>query len=248
VQRLPLLVILCIAAGLIAWNVGHYAPDPLAAERAAERVLLQAPATEEARAGMALAMGIGAQGTLDHPLEGAAASQGAAADAARSAADCPEDLQLLSDEEGQEQDVPLLHDDGSLQADVHTKDGLLDGPWVEYTPDGEKLTEGEFIEGARAGHWVFWRPDGSKRAEGSYLTGVKQGAWTSWHENGLPEREVFYEAGDQDGMYREWYTNGQVRAAGLFILGRREGFWEFYDFEGGIDVRTGTYVNGKRVR
>jgi hypothetical protein len=248
VQRLPLLVILLIAAGLMAWNVGRYAPDPRAAERAAERAVVQAPSTEDTQAGVALAMGVGAGGTLERSLEGATASQGSTVDAGPPAVDCPEDLTQELDGGGEEQDVPLLHDDGSLQADAHTKDGLLDGPWVEYSPEGQKLTEGSFIEGARAGHWVFWRPDGSKRAEGNYEAGVKQGPWTSWHENGAPEREVIYQAGDQDGMYQEWYTNGQIRTAGVFILGRREGFWEFYEFDGSIDVRTGTYVNGKRVR
>ncbi len=247
-QRLPLLLILFLVAGLMAWNVGYYTPDALSDVEGSDDEGLPAPAVEDVPGVVALAMGVGFAGTLDPSFEDGVHEPGPLVDESLEVPDCFEDLEVVTAEPGQEQDVPILHEDGSLRAEVHTKDGLLDGPWIEYTPEGQKISEGQFIEGARAGRWVFWRPDGSKRAEGRYAAGVKQGPWTSWHENALPEREVFYEAGDPDGMYREWYTNGQVRAAGLFILGRREGYWEFYDYDGSLDVRTGNYLSGKRVR
>jgi len=138
--------------------------------------------------------------------------------------------------------------DGRERLVAERRDGVLHGTWTEWWPSGEKAVEGGHVEGARSGPWVFFYESGAKMEEGLFVGGNREGQWASWHEEGTPVREVRYRDGHLEGLYTEWYSNGQVRCRGGFVEGRREGTWQFFDYEGGSDRRSGYYRAGRRVR
>lgn len=125
-------------------------------------------------------------------------------------------------------------------------DGLRAGRWQLRWPSGTPQGEGEYRGGVRVGSWTFWHETGAPRACGDYVEGCRDGEWREWHDDGGVAVRAAYEEGELHGAFVRLYTNGQVRESGRYVRGLREGPWEFFDFAGRVDVRTGTYVHGRR--
>ncbi|HTI19573.1 MAG TPA: hypothetical protein VL652_01195 [Kutzneria sp.] len=51
-------------------------------------------------------------------------------------------------------------EDGRITSLTTYRDGQLDGPEVEYYPDGSKESEGTYSMGTTVGEWRTWYPDG----------------------------------------------------------------------------------------
>ena len=127
------------------------------------------------------------------------------------------------------------------------QDGKRVGIWETFEPGGQPRSKGRYEDGRRAGHWQFWSESGTRDLTGEYRDGMKHGAWSGWHPNGSRRSDQAYSEGRPNGTHTLWYSNGQVKETGLFVLGLRQGLWQFYDFAGNPDMRTGIYVNGQRV-
>ncbi|HEX8269926.1 MAG TPA: membrane-binding protein [Flavobacterium sp.] len=48
------------------------------------------------------------------------------------------------------------HENGSIQQQGFFKEGKLDGQWVSYDVNGNKLAVAEYSKGVKTGKWVFW--------------------------------------------------------------------------------------------
>ena len=58
------------------------------------------------------------------------------------------------------------------------------GSWVEWYINGQKHSEGEYVDGKRTGIWVWWHTNGQKMQEGKYWDGIPSGTWAAWDEDG----------------------------------------------------------------
>ncbi len=110
-----------------------------------------------------------------------------------------------------------------------------DGHRTTWYPNGQKASEGEFIDGEETGAWTTWHPNGQVSSQGNYVSrnagrgnsgsrkGEKIGAWTTWHANGVKASEEVYgyetdEGGfiTFDGMWTTWYENGERQTEKVF--------------------------------
>ena len=48
------------------------------------------------------------------------------------------------------------YDNGKVQQEGFFKDGKLEGKWVSYDAQGNKLSVGEYSNGQKTGKWFFW--------------------------------------------------------------------------------------------
>lgn len=48
------------------------------------------------------------------------------------------------------------YDNGKVQQEGFFKDGKLEGKWVSYDSQGNKLSVGEYSNGQKVGKWFFW--------------------------------------------------------------------------------------------
>ncbi len=48
------------------------------------------------------------------------------------------------------------HENGKVQQEGFFKDGKLDGKWIAYDTQGNKLSVGEYSNGQKVGKWFFW--------------------------------------------------------------------------------------------
>lgn len=121
---------------------------------------------------------------------------------------------------------------------VLTGEGILDtagrqqGMWVEYHPNGQIKSKGEYLNGKRILEWVFYHPNGKIEQKGKYdKKGKAQGPWKWYYESGNLLREENYRNDLQDGMMTEYADLGKdsvmIITKGEYIDGQKEGPWMF---------------------
>lgn len=136
---------------------------------------------------------------------------------------------------------------GRLRAQGEQLDEQRVGHWDEWYENGTRSAVQEYdLDGERVGEWRSWYEDGSARSQGSYIQSLRHGRWITYHPNGKRKSEVEYRMGRREGFSQEWYSNEQIKEAGFYRAGRREGFWQFFDYQGLEDRRTGDYEAGHR--
>jgi antitoxin component YwqK of YwqJK toxin-antitoxin module len=55
-----------------------------------------------------------------------------------------------------------FYENGQVQQEGYFVDGKLDGIWVSYNEDGDKIASGEYVDGVKTGKWFFWSKDSQK--------------------------------------------------------------------------------------
>lgn len=58
------------------------------------------------------------------------------------------------------------YENGKVQQQGHYLNGKLQGEWISYDADGNKLAIGEYNKGQKVGKWLFW--NGNKLNEVEY--------------------------------------------------------------------------------
>lgn len=58
--------------------------------------------------------------------------------------------------------------DGKIKADYKTKDGMFEGAYVSYYPNGVKKAEGQFVHNTRVGKWSVWDTAGNLLVKRNY--------------------------------------------------------------------------------
>jgi antitoxin component YwqK of YwqJK toxin-antitoxin module len=152
------------------------------------------------------------------------------------------------------------------------EDGLEEGPWTYWYPEGTRREEGRFQAGQREGPWRFWRQDGTleseqsfhggalhgpaveydeagrKLAERSYRDGVPDGLQVEYHPDGSVQSEARFSAGRLEGLQRRWYPDGTLQMEGPMRAGKREGRWTYYHTDGTVnEAWSGQYEADERV-
>jgi len=83
------------------------------------------------------------------------------------------------------------------------------------------------LEKIENGKWTLWHENGQKSSEGEYINGEKNGKWTIWHQNGQKSVEGEYINGKQNGKWIRWYSNGQKEYEGEYLNEEKNGNWIF---------------------
>lgn len=77
------------------------------------------------------------------------------------------------------------YDNGELEAIQQFKDGVGNGIWINYNPDGSKESQGTFVNNKTIGPAMLFYEDGSVKAEGKYIhLKIKVGWWTFYDRQG----------------------------------------------------------------
>jgi antitoxin component YwqK of YwqJK toxin-antitoxin module len=108
------------------------------------------------------------------------------------------------------------------------EEGIKDGPWKEYYPNGAIKSEGTYDKGNRIGGWKFYYPNGQLEQIGTYnKDGKADGSWTWYYATGDLLREESYFNGKIDGFSIEYDEYGVVIAEGEYLEDEKEGKWKF---------------------
>jgi antitoxin component YwqK of YwqJK toxin-antitoxin module len=107
---------------------------------------------------------------------------------------------------------------------------------TEYDKEGNIITKGEYIEGRRNGEWYF--KVGLAEIKGIYSDDMRSGLWRYWD---LPksmgkEKTLRFEGrfieDNPHGEHTWYWDNGNRKDQGEYVMGRKEGNWIYYNYDG----------------
>ncbi|MEZ6096391.1 MAG: hypothetical protein R3C03_19540 [Pirellulaceae bacterium] len=159
---------------------------------------------------------------------------------------------------------------GVKMREMTFRDGIIDGMFVERSPQNQTTRQEEYVEGRKVSvDTAFYEPD-RKRAESTYLEaklvpdghddwwtakpagykneGVRtqEGPVASWFQNGQLEMRGQFVNGERDGDFIVWHPNGQKKLVGLFKAGERVGIWTWWHANG-LKASEGRFENDNPI-
>lgn len=148
------------------------------------------------------------------------------------------------------------HDNGKPKLIGSYKDGIPEGVFREYSPDGQIVAgevykdgvligEGIFdAQGREQGPWKEYHDTGELKAEGEYLNGVRINSWKFYHVSGKIDQQGKYDKrGRPIGDWKWFYDSGQALREESYMDGIRNGIMIEYD-EKGNTITQGEYIDG----
>ena len=126
---------------------------------------------------------------------------------------------------------------------VTFRNGLLDGPLMEWNEQNRVVRNDEYIEGQKVVRVTAFYAPKQKRSEIYYLEGklVLEGADSWW--DGEPAEYVLDGVRVQHGPVLAWHSNGQRNMAGQFRDDERVGLFLWWH-ENGTRALSGRYDDG----
>jgi hypothetical protein len=87
-------------------------------------------------------------------------------------------------------DVPFTGevDEGEHRGAI--KNGIFEGPWVGYWPNGRVEFKGTFKNGQREGPWVRFSIIGQLWLKGAFKNGKPEGPWLWYNEDGATDEDL----------------------------------------------------------
>jgi len=128
------------------------------------------------------------------------------------------------------------YDEGQLLREEYYFNGFQDGVMTEYDKDGEIITKGEYIEGRKNGEWYY--KVGLSEVTGTYSDNMRNGLWRYYDLPGSLGREKVlrfegrFIEDNPHGEHTYYWDNGNRKDQGEYVMGRKEGNWIHYNYDG----------------
>lgn len=130
------------------------------------------------------------------------------------------------------------------------------GIWTSRYTNGQKISEGMYVNGMKQNYWIRWYSDGSKFAEGYYVDNKFSDRWIYWYDKttsmmnyGINKEQKkikgYYNNGMLTDHWTKWHSNGQIELDGEYIDGTAIGRWSFYQENGDVNLHN-AQINKKR--
>jgi uncharacterized protein len=137
------------------------------------------------------------------------------------------------------------YDNGNLWMEEFYDGGLENGMMTEYSDSGTVIAKGNYVDGLEDSSWVYQM--GDTKVQGSYKEGKREGTWKYYYDNGNLNFSGKYIDDNADGKHSYYWDNGKLREEGFYIMGRREGEWYKFNYDGTLFLTT-TYKNGIEIK
>jgi len=143
-------------------------------------------------------------------------------------------------------------DTGELLKEENYHKGLREGMSTQYDETGKVVEEGEYVNGNEEGPWV--EVSGDNVTRGIYRDGLRNGMWYSFilSKNGEKTDSLLcfrgaYVEDNPDGKHVWYWDNGKVRDEGTYVMGKKEGDWLKYNYDGTLFMII-TFRQGIEIR
>ena len=125
------------------------------------------------------------------------------------------------------------------------RNGVKDGIYMTYTPEGKIKTLGSYVNGKLNGVYLEMSDREQVELKAHYKNDQLHGQWASY-KYGRPTKELNYNNGKLDGAYSEWTDRGKLSKKGSFKDGKQDGLLQFFDEEEKLMMEY-TYKDGEKV-
>ncbi|MDB5256929.1 MAG: phophatidylinositol-4-phosphate 5-kinase [Chitinophagaceae bacterium] len=118
----------------------------------------------------------------------------------------------------------------ALKKVAEYKDGVLNGPYLEYYSNGNVKTDAHYVKGELEGVRKHFFENGKMKAEETYKGGKRNGLYKYYYKNGNVETERYFQNGLKHGMYTQYYKNGKPEFTYNYSQDKMQGEnKEYYD-------------------
>lgn len=131
-----------------------------------------------------------------------------------------------------EGDWQFYSPDGKLKAETRMVDGKMTGPQVLFGEDGKTRTSNTLLDGKREGPSTLFHPDGSVSDNLSYVGDKLNGPATGWWPEGQPRYSANWKDGKLEGLSVENFPSGSKKSEAIYISGKKEGLARTWDEKG----------------
>ena len=84
------------------------------------------------------------------------------------------------------------------------------GRSINFYENGQRESEGHYVNGQRHGTFVWWYPNGQQKTLGEYQKDKEEGDWVWWHDNGMKEARGSYVFGQKVNEWSVWSAEGKL--------------------------------------
>lgn len=138
----------------------------------------------------------------------------------------------------------FYYDNGQLDAIENYDDkGILNGNYVSYNKEGNKLIELQYKNGDKDGVYLTFYSCGNVEEEYPYKSGVGTGAGKYYYETGELFADYTIKNDELDGLYTVYFKNGKVQKTINYKDGTIKGEFKSY-YADGNPYQTGQYKDG----
>jgi antitoxin component YwqK of YwqJK toxin-antitoxin module len=146
----------------------------------------------------------------------------------------------------------------TISAKYETKNSLKSGSYQEFSQDGVKLIDGQYLNGKQNGTWTYYFPNGKIKITGNFVEGDggnksetsgipkngRDGVWLSYYSNGNKDQVSNYSSGQLKGIFKAYYENGQLSEECNYSSGQLNGIFKTY-YENGQLKEECNYLKGE---
>ena len=140
----------------------------------------------------------------------------------------------------------FYNDTGKLRVSANYKNGVLEGEFKAYYPNGNLQGEVNYVNGEMNGEFKEYHENKKIRLSGSYKNSLQEGEWKSYLEDGTLESIINYKAGELHGIKEDYYKNGNVWTRQEFKNNDLDGVYEVY-YENGNPQLKAKIKNGQTI-
>lgn len=123
-------------------------------------------------------------------------------------------------------------DTGSLRVVGNYKNGVLEGEFKAYYPNGNLQGEIIYKNGEMNGEFKEYYESGKIRYTGYYNNNLQDGEWKFYLEKGNLQSIINYKDGELNGLKEDYYENGNLWTRQEFKNNTQEGVYEVYYKDG----------------
>jgi len=133
-------------------------------------------------------------------------------------------------------------ENGNKSSEGDYVDDKSEGIWTTWYENGQKKSEGAYNDDLADGIWHYWYETGEKKSEGTCINDKKMGVWNYWYESGeLESTETYSRAGNC--TYEEFHENGVMRCKGTVVNNQVDGLWTYWNSDGRVFLK-GNFRDG----
>jgi antitoxin component YwqK of YwqJK toxin-antitoxin module len=140
----------------------------------------------------------------------------------------------------------FYNDTGKLRVSANYKNGVLEGEFKAYYPNGNLQGEVNYVNGEMNGEFKEYHENKKIRLSGSYKNSLQEGEWKFYLEDGTLESIINYKDGELHGIKEDYYKNGNVWTRQEFKNNDLDGVYEVYYENGNLQLKA-KIKNGQTI-
>lgn len=136
------------------------------------------------------------------------------------------------------------HENGQKSSEGLYVNNKKQGLWHNWYADGQIEYTGSFDAEVATDEWEYWHENGERKAIGQYKANLKDGEWNYWTDKGVLESKEHHKNGSM-GSIEGYFENGNVQYTGVFQNNIPNGLWQYWTIDGRLMLE-GKFVFGLR--